>query len=57
MNVAQGNLEECRYYILLSKDFNYITDNDYYKLTWSIEEVSKTLNAYCKSIATRKIED
>lgn len=57
MNVAQGSLEECRYYILLSKDLNYITDNDYYKLTWSIEEVSKTLNAYCKSIATRKIED
>lgn len=57
MNVAQGSLEECRYYILLSKDLNYITDNDYYKLTWSIEEVSKMLNAYCKSIATRKIED
>ena len=32
MNVAQGSLEECRYYILLSKDLNYITDNDYYKL-------------------------
>ena len=57
MNVAQGSLEECRYYILLSKDLNYITDNDYYKLTWSIEEVSKTLNAYCKSVTNKRFED
>ncbi|OUO75211.1 four helix bundle protein [Bacteroides sp. An269] len=57
MNIAQGSLEECRYYILLSKDLNYITENDYNQLTWSIEEASKTLNAYCKSIATRKFED
>ena len=57
MNIAQGSLEECRYYIILSKDLNYITENEYYKLNWSIEEVSKTLNAYCKSIATRRFED
>jgi len=26
-NIAQGSLEECRYYILLSKDLYYIDDN------------------------------
>lgn len=57
MNIAQGSLEECRYYILLSKDLNYINENDYDALTRSIEETSKTLNAYCKSIATRYFED
>ncbi len=57
MNIAQGSLEECRYYILLSKDLNYITENNYFRLTESIEEASKLLNAYCKSIATHRFED
>lgn len=57
MNIAQGSLEECRYYILLSKDLNYITELDYNDLTRSIEEVSKLLNAYCRSIATSSFED
>lgn len=57
MNIAQGSLEECRYYILLSKDLNYIAENKYNELTRSIEEASRLLNAYCKSIATRRFED
>lgn len=57
MNIAQGSLEECRYYVLLSKDLNYITELDYNNLTWGIEEVSKLLNAYCRSIATSRFED
>lgn len=27
MNIAQGSLEECRYYIILSKDLGYIDEN------------------------------
>ncbi|ADV45065.1 four helix bundle protein [Bacteroides helcogenes] len=57
MNIAQGSLEECRYYILLSKDLNYITEERYITLTKSIEEASKLLNAYCKSIVARRFED
>ena len=49
-NIAQGSLEECRYYIILSKDLGYINENDYEPLAISIEECSKTLNAYCKGI-------
>ena len=49
-NIAQGSLEECRYYIILSKDLGYINDNDYELLAITIEECSKTLNAYCKGV-------
>ena len=49
-NIAQGSLEECRYYIILSKDLGYINENDYELLAISIEECSKTLNAYCKGV-------
>lgn len=29
LNIAQGSLEECRYYILLSKDLDYINIESY----------------------------
>ena len=50
MNIAQGSLEECRYYILLSKDLGYIADDVYADLIESLEETSKFLNLYCKAI-------
>lgn len=49
-NISQGSLEECRYYILLSKDLNYITEKKYDELTERLEETSRLLNAYCKGI-------
>ena len=49
-NIAQGSLEECRYYIILSKDLDYIDEEDYNQLAVSIEETSKLLNAYCKGV-------
>lgn len=52
LNVSQGSLEECRYYILLSKDLLYITETKYNELTMSIEETSRLLNAYCKGISS-----
>ena len=54
MNVAQGSLEECRYYIILSKDLYYVAEEDYLNLTRSIEGVSRLLNSYCKAIANSK---
>lgn len=55
MNIAQGSLEECRYYILLAKDLNYISINNYNELNASIEETSKLLNAYYKGIKDRHV--
>ncbi len=54
MNIAQGSLEECRYYILLSSDLDYITKENNLELTRSIEDVSRLLNAYCKAVAYNK---
>ena len=57
MNVAQGSLEECRYYILLSKDLRYITEEISLILTERIENVSRLLNAYCKAVQNSKFTD
>ena len=50
MNIAQGSLEECRFYIMLSKDLEYITEKEYEELNYSIDGASIYLNAYCKGI-------
>jgi four helix bundle protein len=47
MNIAQGSLEECRYYLILANDLGYA---DTSILMSQLEEVSKLLDAYSKSI-------
>jgi len=47
MNIAQGSLEECRYYLILAKDLGY---SDTSLLMSQLEEVSKLLEAYTASI-------
>jgi four helix bundle protein len=49
LNIAQGSLEECRYYLILVKDLNY---GDTGKLQPQLEEVSKLLEAYSAKILT-----
>ena len=49
MNIAQGSLEECRYYLILARDLGYMDIDD---LMANLEEVSKLLEAYAKSILT-----
>ena len=49
LNIAHSSLEECRYYIILSRDLNYQNDP---KLTELIDEVGKLLNGYSKAIAS-----
>lgn len=58
MNIAQGSLEECRCYIMLSRDLQYISDEEKETLEHSIEGASYYLNAYCKAITEdRGIKD
>ena len=52
LNISQGSLEECRYYIILAKDLSYITEQTYDYLIKHIEETSKVLNAYYQAIKT-----
>jgi len=49
LNIAQGSLEECRYYLILASDLNY---GECSKLTMLLEEVSRILDAYAKAILT-----
>jgi four helix bundle protein len=47
LNIAQGSLEECRYYLILAKDLNC---GDTGKLQPQLEETSKLLEAYSTKI-------
>jgi len=47
MNIAQGSLEECQYYLLLSKDLGY---GENIELVSLINEVSKMLESYMQKI-------
>src|SRR5213083_1962760 len=47
MNIAEGSLEECRYYLILAHDLGY-GDTD--ALTAALEETSRMLNAYSAAI-------
>ncbi|MBP3740591.1 MAG: four helix bundle protein [Bacteroidales bacterium] len=53
-NIAQGSLEECRNYVILSYDLGYSDKETDEMMRNSIEEVSKLLNAYCGSIVENK---
>ncbi len=50
MNIAQGSLEECRYYIILSLDIEYINDETYNDLDFLINGTSYKLNGYAKAL-------
>ena len=49
LNISQGSIEECRYYLILAEDLNYGTSSDLMSL---LEEVSRMLDAYSKAILT-----
>ena len=50
MNISQGSQEECRDYIILSKDLGYLSLDEFQLLHDMLEESSKFLNLYCKGI-------
>jgi len=50
LNIAQGSLEECRYYIILSRDLGYIDEECSKNLNYAAYGASRLLNAYCKGI-------
>jgi four helix bundle protein len=48
-NIAQGSLEECRYYMILARDLNY---GETGHLMESLVEISRMLDAYLRAIHT-----
>jgi len=49
-NIAQGSIQECKYYLILSKDLNYIKENN---LMGLLDEVAKVLQSYINSINSK----
>ena len=47
MNISQGSLEECRYYLILAEDLGY---GDSQTLMNKLEEVSKLLEGHSRAI-------
>ena len=50
-NIAQGSLEEVRYYLILSQDLEYAQTT---QLMEALEEVSRLLEAFMKSLKRKK---
>jgi four helix bundle protein len=46
-NIAQGSLEECRYYLILSRDLGY---GETHELSVQLDEVGRMLSAYSRAI-------
>ena len=49
-NISQGSLEECRNYILLTRDLHFADDEAVQQLTQQLEQASWFLNKYCQGI-------
>lgn len=49
LNIAQGSLEESRYYLILTNDLDYAQTSD---ILDNLETVSKLLDAYKRAIQT-----
>ena len=49
-NISQGSLSECKDYIILAKDLEYINMEQYQELWQSSEEANRLLISYCNGI-------
>ena len=54
LNIAQGSLEECRYYIILSFDIGYINRETYEHLDYLISGTSWKLNGYAEALNKKR---
>lgn len=49
-NIAQGSIQECKYYLILSRDLNYIKKDNLVEI---LDEVAKILQSYINSINSK----
>ncbi len=52
LNIAQGSLEECRYYLILAQDWGYGSTT---KMEALLEEISRLLIAYASAIESNRL--
>ncbi len=51
LNISEGSLEEVKYYILLSKDLEFITEKEFNSLEALSEEVGRLISGYSSAIS------
>ena len=49
-NISQGSMEECRNYIILARDLEYLDDTTFHELQEKSEYASRMINSYCDGI-------
>ena len=50
LNIAEGSMAECMNYIILSKDLGFIDQEQFTKLSETINSAGRLLTAYCNGI-------
>ncbi len=53
LNIAQGSLEECRYYLILAPELEYIEAELSHQLSENLDEVARLLYAYRNAVLRR----
>ena len=51
LNIAQGSLEECRYYLILTQDLGY---GDTTGMELLLDEISRLLASYAKAVESNR---
>lgn len=54
-NISEGSINECRYYIILSKELEYANSTKSEELYIQLKEVQKLLNAYSTVIKNNSL--
>ena len=55
LNIAQGSLEECRYYLILAPQLGYIASTQAQSQNENLDEVARLLYSYRNSVLKRKL--
>ena len=50
LNIAEGSLEEVKYYLILSRDLRYINEESFEELNRYAEEVGRLLQGFLKKL-------
>lgn len=54
LHIANGSLSETRYFIILSKDLGYLSDDQFSKLENECKEIGKILQAIVRTLNKRE---
>ena len=53
LNIARGSIEECKYLLILCHDLEYITKDDFEKITAVYDLIGKKINSLINSIKAK----